>query len=242
MTLEVRDLCVSYDGIEALRGVDLDVDTGEMVALIGSNGAGKSTLLNAISRIVRLRRGQILFEGRDITGLAAHHVARLGLLHVPEGRQILADLTVLENLQVGMLARGNRRSRYDLKDVYRLFPVLEERQNQIAGTLSGGQQQMLAIGRALMGGPEMLLLDEPSLGLSPIVTDQVFAVLEQLNRDGLTVLLVEQNAHRALSITKRAYVLERGRVALSSASAELVENEAVIASYLGMAAELLPQR
>lgn len=233
MKLEIHNLHVWYQGIKALRGVDLHVDEGEMVALIGSNGAGKSTLLNALSRVVKAREGRVLFEGRNLARLQAHAVARLGLLHVPEGRQVLADMSVYENLQVGTLARGGRPSRYELADVYSLFPVLEERRNQIAGTLSGGQQQMLAIGRALMGGPHLLLLDEPSLGLSPLVTDQVFAALERLNRDGLTVLLVEQNAHRALAITSRAYVLDRGRVAFYGPSAEIAGNQKVIDSYLG---------
>ena len=233
MKLKIHDLHVSYKGINALRGVDLEVAEGEMVALIGSNGAGKSTLLNALSRIVRHHKGSIEFEGKRIDRLAPHKVARQGLLHVPEGRQILFDLTVLENLQVGTLALGGRPVRYTLKEVYELFPILDERKTQLAGTLSGGQQQMLAIGRALMGAPRVLLLDEPSLGLSPLITDQVFNALEMLNADGLTVLLVEQNAHRALAITKRAYVLDRGRVVFSGPSPDIAGNPKVIESYLG---------
>jgi branched-chain amino acid transport system ATP-binding protein len=233
MKLKIEDLHVSYKGINALRGVDLEVAEGEMVALIGSNGAGKSTLLNALSRVVRHHKGSIAFEGQVIDRLAPHKVARKGLLHVPEGRQILFDLTVLENLQVGVLALGGRPPSYDLKDVYELFPILEERSTQLAGTLSGGQQQMLAIGRALMGAPRVLLLDEPSLGLSPLITDQVFSALEKLNGDGLTVLLVEQNAHRALAITRRAYVLDRGKVVFSGLSPEIAGNPKVIESYLG---------
>jgi branched-chain amino acid transport system ATP-binding protein len=233
MKLAVEDLHVSYRGIKALRGVSLHVEEGEMVAMIGSNGAGKSTLLNTISRVVRQAGGAVKFEGQDTRRMNAHAVARLGLLQVPEGRQILGDMTVLENLQVGTLARGGRSSHYEIEDVYRLFPVLEERKAQMAGTLSGGQQQMLAIGRALMGGPHVLLLDEPSLGLSPLMTDQVFAALETLNRDGLTVLLVEQNAHRALQVTRRAYVLDRGAVVHEGPSRDLADDPKIIESYLG---------
>lgn len=233
MKLKIEDLHVSYKGINALRGVDLEVAEGEMIALIGSNGAGKSTLLNALSRIVRHHKGSIRFEGKVIDRLPPHKVSRQGLLHVPEGRQILFDLTVLENLQLGTLALGKRPARYSLKDVYELFPILEERTTQLAGTLSGGQQQMLAIGRALMGAPQVLLLDEPSLGLSPLMTDLVFNALQKLNGDGLTVLLVEQNAHRALQITSRAYVLDRGKVTFSGPSPEIAGNPKVIESYLG---------
>jgi branched-chain amino acid transport system ATP-binding protein len=231
--LEVRDLHVAYRGIRALRGIDITVNEGEMVALIGPNGAGKSTLLNALSNMVRRASGTITFLGQDTRGLGAHQVARAGLLHVPEGRQILGDMTVYENLLMGQIARGQRQTIYDLDHVYDLFPVLKERASQIAGTLSGGQQQMLAIGRALMGGPRLLLLDEPSLGLSPIITDQVFAALTRLNAEGLTVLLVEQNAHRALAATSRAYVLNRGLIAHAGPSAALAADPAIIESYLG---------
>jgi len=203
------------------------------VALIGANGAGKSTLLNCLSGTVRARRGSVHFEGHDITGMKPHRVAREGLLQVPEGRQILVELTVEENLLLGELARGSRTSSYGLKDVYQLFPILEDRRTQKGGTLSGGQQQMLAIGRALMGGPRLLLLDEPSLGLSPIITDQVFEALRRLNGSGLTILLVEQNAHRALQATQRAYLLEHGELAFQGQSADLINDEKVIAHYLG---------
>jgi branched-chain amino acid transport system ATP-binding protein len=204
-----------------------------MVALIGANGAGKSTLLNCLSGTVRPRRGSIRFEGGEIAGVKPHKVARQGLLHVPEGRQILVELTVEENLLLGELARGARASNYGLADVYKLFPILEERRQQKGGTLSGGQQQMLAIGRALMGGPRLLLLDEPSLGLSPLITDQVFSALRALNAAGLTILLVEQNAHRALQATSRAYLLEHGEMAFQGQSADLINDEKVIAHYLG---------
>jgi branched-chain amino acid transport system ATP-binding protein len=233
MMLEVKDLAAAYSGIEALRGVSLHIEAGEMVALIGANGAGKSTLLNCLSGTVRARRGSVHFEGHNITGMKPHRVAREGLLQVPEGRQILVELTVEENLLLGELARGSRTSNYGLKDVYQLFPILEDRRTQKGGTLSGGQQQMLAIGRALMGDPRLLLLDEPSLGLSPIITDQVFEALRRLNGSGLTILLVEQNAHRALQATQRAYLLEHGELAFQGNSADLINDEKVIAHYLG---------
>jgi len=233
MKLSVSGLHVAYQGIQALRGIDLDLGEGEMVAIVGSNGAGKSTLLNCLSGIVRQSRGEIRFEGAPLGRIAPFEVSRRGLLHVPEGRQVLSEMTVLENLQVGVIARGNRRSAYDLPRVYELFPILEERSAQLAGTLSGGQQQMLAIGRALMGGPSVLLLDEPSLGLSPLMTDQVFAALETLNREGLSILLVEQNAHRALATTSRAYVIERGVIAFEGRSADLAANPRVVELYLG---------
>ena len=233
MMLEVKDLAAAYSGIEALRGVILHIESGEMVALIGANGAGKSTLLNCLSGTVRARRGSVHFEGHNITGMKPHRVAREGLLQVPEGRQILVELTVEENLLLGELARGSRTSNYGLKDVYQLFPILEDRRTQKGGTLSGGQQQMLAIGRALMGGPRLLLLDEPSLGLSPLITDQVFEALRRLNGSGLTILLVEQNAHRALQATQRAYLLEHGELAFQGKSADLINDEKVIAHYLG---------
>jgi branched-chain amino acid transport system ATP-binding protein len=233
MMLEVKDLAAAYSGIEALRGVSLHIESGEMVALIGANGAGKSTLLNCLSGTVRARRGSVHFEGHNITGMKPHRVAREGLLQVPEGRQILVELTVEENLLLGELARGSRTSNYGLKDVYQLFPILEDRRTQKGGTLSGGQQQMLAIGRALMGGPRLLLLDEPSLGLSPLITDQVFEALRRLNGSGLTILLVEQNAHRALQATQRAYLLEHGELAFQGNSADLINDEKVIAHYLG---------
>jgi branched-chain amino acid transport system ATP-binding protein len=233
MMLEVKDLAAASSGIEALRGVSLKIEAGEMVALIGANGAGKSTLLNCLSGTVRPRGGSIRFEGKEIAGAKPHKVSRQGLLHVPEGRQILVELTIEENLLLGELARGGRPSNYGLKDVYKLFPILEERRLLKGGTLSGGQQQMLAIGRALMGGPRLLLLDEPSLGLSPLITDQVFSALQSLNAAGLTILLVEQNAHRALQATSRAYLLEHGEMAFEGRSADLINDEKVIAHYLG---------
>ncbi|MBC7705711.1 MAG: ABC transporter ATP-binding protein [Rhodoferax sp.] len=231
--LEVRQLRAGYRGIEALRGVDLTVAEGEMIAIIGANGAGKSTLLNCLSGVVRATAGSIRFGGSDITQRAPHRVSRAGLLHVPEGRQILGEMSVQENLQLGLLARGPREARFDIDRVLALFPILRERLQQMGGTLSGGQQQMLAIGRALMGSPRVLLLDEPSLGLSPLITQQVFAALATLHQEGLTIVLVEQNARRALAATQRAYVLDRGSIVLQGESRVLAADEQVIAHYLG---------
>jgi branched-chain amino acid transport system ATP-binding protein len=233
--LEISDLAASYSGIEALRGLSLAVGDGQMVALIGPNGAGKSTLLNCISGIVKPSRGRIRFAGEDITGRPAHRISRAGLIQVPEGRQILADLSVLENLQLGATARGGRPPTHDLDQVFALFPILAERRSQRAGSLSGGQQQMLAIGRGLMGAPRLLLLDEPSLGLSPLIAGQVLAALRALNAGGLTILLVEQNARQALRSTGRAYVVEQGRVVHQGPSEALARDPQVIAHYLGQA-------
>lgn len=231
--LEITNLKAGYKGIEALKGVSLTVTEGEMVAIIGANGAGKSTLLNSMSGVVRAMAGKIMFDGRDVTRLPPHVIARAGLLHVPEGRQVLADMTVQENLMLGALARGSRAAFYEMDKVVSLFPILAERMAQLAGTLSGGQQQMMAIGRALMGSPRVLLLDEPSLGLSPLMTQQVFEALATLHRDGMTIVLVEQNAHRALAATQRAYVLERGLIVQQGNSEKLQSDPAIIEHYLG---------
>jgi branched-chain amino acid transport system ATP-binding protein len=231
--LIVENMCASYDGIEALRNVNLFVNEGEIVALIGPNGAGKSTLLNCLSGIVRAHLGSVVFNHQKISAMQAFAIARLGLLQVPEGRQILVNLTVEENLQLGRLARGNRQSRYGLNEVYDIFPILKDRRSLFAGSLSGGQQQMLAIGRALMGDPKLLLLDEPSLGLSPLVVDQVFGVLKVLNSEGLTILLVEQNARRALAVTNRSYILESGRIVHEGVSASLATDPRIAEYYLG---------
>ena len=235
--LKITNLSASYSGISALHGVSLDVDTGEMIALIGANGAGKSTLLNCISGIVPAAAGSAAFKGADLRGKRPAAIARLGLLQVPEGRQILGDLSVQENLQLGELALGGRSATWSYDKVVDLFPVLGKRQEQRAGSLSGGEQQMHAIGRALMGAPEMLLLDEPSLGLAPIIVDQVFAVLKQLNEAGLTILLVEQNARRALGVASRAYILERGKVVREGSAAEIAADPQVVSYYLGNLAE-----
>lgn len=234
--LTVENLTVAYGSVQAVRSVSLEVHRGEMVALIGSNGAGKSSLLNGLSGIVRPRSGGVHINGRDVSRLSAHQIARLGLIQVPEGRRILGQQTVLENLLLGTLALGKRRATHGLEDVYKIFPLLEERKRQRAGSLSGGQQQMLAIGRALMGSPEVLLLDEPSLGLAPIVTDQVFAALKALNQAGLTILVVEQNARRALTASQRAYIIERGQIAIHGDSDKLIDDNRVIESYLGVVA------
>ncbi len=230
--LRIEDVHMAYSGIAALRGVSLDVPSGAMVALIGPNGAGKSTLLNTISGVYKPTHGRIVFEGRDITGLRADKVARAGLLQVPEGRQILGPLTVEENLLLGTLAASGRAPAGKLEEVFDLFPILQARRTQEAGSLSGGQQQMLAIGRALMGRPRLLVLDEPSLGLAPIPVKQVFDALTRLNRDGLTILVVEQNAKLALDASRFAYVLEQGKVVHHGPSAELRDDPRVIEHYL----------
>lgn len=231
--LDLRDLKVSYAGIQALRGVSLNVSQGEIVALIGPNGAGKSSLLNTLSGMVRPKSGSVIFKGTAMAGALPWNVTKAGMLQVPEGRKVFAEMTVLENLQVGETALHGRKPTYRLEEVYKVFPILKERQDQRAGSLSGGQQQMLVIGRALMGGPELLLLDEPSLGLAPVIIAQVFEALTQLNAQGLTILLVEQNAHLALSVSNRAYVLEQGRMMKNGASKDLAKDPEVTALYLG---------
>lgn len=231
--LTVANIEASYSGIRALRGVSLEVAKGEMVALIGPNGAGKSTLLNCLSGIVPPVSGSILLEGSECAGEHPWLISRRGLLQVPEGRQILAEMTVLENLQIGLSALGNRPATYPLDRVFALFPILAERRLQRAGSLSGGQQQMLAIGRALMGAPRLLLLDEPSLGLAPVVVAQVFTALAALNRDGMTILLVEQNAKKALEVTQRSYVIEQGKIVHSGDSSTLASDPMIVAHYLG---------
>ena len=233
--IEISGLRAGYSGNEVLHGVSITVAAGEMVAIIGPNGAGKSTLLNCISGIVGTTSGTIKLEGRDITGEAAFRIARSGLLQVPEGRQILGDLSVLENLQLGVTALDDRKPTHDLRRVYALFPILQERSQQRAGSLSGGQQQMLAIGRALMGAPRLLLLDEPSLGLSPLLAKQVLNALRELNKEGLTILLVEQNARAALRATRHAFVLEQGKIVHQGPSDHLARDPDVIAHYLGQA-------
>lgn len=233
--LEVSDVTSGYGAIMALSGVSLRVSRGQMVALIGSNGAGKTTLLNTVSGIVKPKSGKVSFAGQPITRLAPHRIARMGIMQVPEGRQIFGPLSVEENLNLGQLATRGRggAEAADLERVFTLFPVLRERRRQRAGDLSGGQQQMLAIGRTLLGRPELLLLDEPSLGLAPLLASQVFAALEALNRDGLTILLVEQNARRALQTAQFAYVLERGRIVNQGPTARLREDPAILSHYLG---------
>lgn len=235
--LEITDLEVRYSGILALRGVSLNVGRGEVVALIGPNGAGKSTLVNAVSGIVSPSAGRIVVGGRDLAAIRPWNVSGLGVLQVPEGRQVFPQLTVLENLQLGLTALRGRQAETGLEQVFELFPILQERRAQLAGSLSGGQQQMLAIGRAMMGSPRLLLLDEPSLGLAPVVIAQVFAALRTLKSQGLTILLIEQNANLALDLSDRAYILDQGRIVLSGSSAELAANDEVVAHYLGVTQE-----
>jgi len=233
--LEIKNLQVGYGAIPALHGISLSVKAGSIVTLIGANGAGKTTALKAISGLLKPKTGEILYEGKNIAGLPPHHIVKLGLSHVPEGRMIFTNLTVLENLQLGAYLEKDRRViRRELEHVFGLFPRLQERQPQMAGTLSGGEQQMLAIGRALMGRPRLLLLDEPSLGLAPLLIKTIFEKIVEINREqGLTVLLVEQNANLALEISHFGYVLETGRIALSGESASLRQNPQVQSAYLG---------
>lgn len=231
--LEIRNLHVYYGAIHALKGLDIDVHAGEIVSIIGSNGAGKSTLLRTISGLIKPREGTIRFEGKDITGAPPHRVVHLGIVHAPEGRKIFTNLTVGENLLLGAYARKDSAIKDDLEMVLNRFPRLRERFDQSGATLSGGEQQMLAIGRALMGHPKLILLDEPSLGLAPNLVTEVFRIIKQINADGTTVLLVEQNAHRALELANRAYVLETGRIVLSDTGKACLNNPKVREAYLG---------
>ncbi len=232
--LELRDVHTYYGHIHALKGVSLVVRPGEIVTLIGANGAGKTTTLRTISGLVKPRQGQVLLEGRDITRLPPHEIAALGVGHVPEGRRIFPRLTVLENLEMGAyLVRDPNEVQRRLKAVFELFPRLYERQDQPGGTLSGGEQQMLAIARALMMGPKIMLLDEPSMGLAPVLVETIFDVLRRLNEEGTTILLVEQNAHMALQVAHRGYVIETGRIVLEGPAAQLARDPQVQAAYLG---------
>jgi branched-chain amino acid transport system ATP-binding protein len=232
--LQVQDIHTFYGAIEALKGISLEVYDGEIVTLIGSNGAGKTTTLRSISGIVPPRHGRIMYQGRDITGLPGHHVASMGIAHSPEGRRIFPRMTVLENLEMGAFTRRDAGGiRADIDRVYELFPRLQERAKQKAGTMSGGEQQMLAMGRALMAQPTLLLLDEPSLGLAPVIVDKIYEIIREINEQGVTILLVEQNANYALDVSSRGYVLETGAVALTDNSASLRNDERVKAAYLG---------
>jgi len=232
--LALSDLHVSYGNIAAVKGLNLDVYPGEIVTLIGSNGAGKSTTLRTVSGLLRPRHGEVLFEGRKINGLHGHHVVRRGICHSPEGRRIFPRMTVSENLDLGAFLRDDAGGiAEDRQRVIELFPVLGERLNQKAGTLSGGEQQMLAVGRALLGKPKLLLLDEPSMGLAPVLVDLIFHTIEQIRDQGVTVLLVEQNALAALEIADYAYVLESGNLTLQGPAAHLLEDDSVTRAYLG---------
>ena len=234
MLLHVDKINVLYGGVQALRNVSFTVGKGEIVSLIGANGAGKSTTLRAISGVVRPASGTIVHDGRPIAGLPPHRIVRLGIAHVPEGRGVFANMTVRENLEMGAYTRASRTEvEESFGRVFDLFPRLSERASQMAGTLSGGEQQMLAIGRAMVQRPDLLLLDEPSMGLSPVLVEEIFRMIEEINRAGATILLVEQNASMALSVAGRAYVLETGEIVLSGEAPELRENPRVREAYLG---------
>ena len=232
--LEVRDLDFAYGDVQVLRGVSLSVNAGEIVSLVGSNGAGKSTTLRNVSRLLRPRAGSIVFDGHDLTRLTSHQVVELGIVQVPEGRRVFPEMTVLENLRMGSYIKSARADREkNLEKGMTLFPRLKERVSQQAGTLSGGEQQMLAIARGMMAKPRLLLLDEPSLGLSPLLVRTIFDTITQINREGISVLLVEQNVYQSLRIAARGYVLEIGRIALSGTGSDLLANDQVKAAFLG---------
>ncbi len=232
--LKVENLEVYYGVINAIKGVSFEVNEGEVIALIGANGAGKTTILHTITGLITPKSGNIIFEGQELTKLAAHKILYKGMAHVPEGRRIFQQLTVGENLKLGAYILKNKSQiEKNLQYVYDHFPRLKERENQIAGTLSGGEQQMLAMGRALMSNPKIILMDEPSMGLSPLLVSEIFEIIKEISHEGKTVLLVEQNAKKALSIADRAYVLETGKVALSGDAKELMNNDRVKAAYLG---------
>ena len=231
--LKVDDINVYYGAIHAIKGVSFEVNEGEVVTLIGANGAGKSTILKTVAGLLSSRTGSVQFMGKDLGGIPAHKIVPMGLALVPEGRQIFLQMTVEENLQMGAFTRPASEYDESIADVYQRFPRLKERQNQIAGTLSGGEQQMLAMGRALMSNPSLLMLDEPSMGLAPILVEQIFDIVRELNQHGTTILLVEQNANMALSVAHRGYVLETGKIVATGTGAELLEDEAVKKAYLG---------
>ena len=232
--LEIKDLEVNYGVIKAIKGVSFDVNEGEIIALIGANGAGKTTILHTITGLIQAKKGSIVFDGKELTKTPPHKIVSMGMAHVPEGRRIFQQLSVLENLKLGAYTRKDKSEiASTLKMVYERFPRLEERKNQVAGTLSGGEQQMLAMGRALMSKPKIILMDEPSMGLSPIFVNEIFDIIRAVSESGTTVLLVEQNAKKALSISDRAYVLETGTITMSGKAKDLLEDEAVKKAYLG---------
>jgi branched-chain amino acid transport system ATP-binding protein len=232
--LKVTDLKVYYGVIQAIKGISFEVNEGEVIALIGANGAGKTTILHTITGLVEAKGGTVEFEGTNITKMPGHKIVTLGMAHVPEGRRVFSELTVLENLKLGAYTRKDKNEiEESLNMVYKRFPRLEERKNQLAGTLSGGEQQMLAMGRALMSHPKIILMDEPSMGLSPIFVNEIFDIIKEVSASGTTVLLVEQNAKKALSIADRAYVLETGKIVLEGDAKELMNDESVKKAYLG---------
>lgn len=232
--LEIHGLEVNYGVIKAIRGVSFEVGQGEVIALIGANGAGKTTILHTVTGLIPAKHGSILFHGKELTRTPAHKIVSMGMAHVPEGRRVFQQLTVYENLMMGAYTRKDKAEiAASLKDVYERFPRLEERRTQIAGTLSGGEQQMLAMGRALMSKPSIILMDEPSMGLSPLYVNEIFDIIRKIRAGGTTVLLVEQNAKKALSIADRAYVLETGTIKLSGAASDLINDESIKKAYLG---------
>ncbi len=232
--LEVKDLNVYYGMIQALKGISFEVNEGEVIALIGANGAGKTTTLHALTGLVPAKSGSIMFDGQDLRKVPGHKIVSMGMAHVPEGRRVFAQLTVYENLKMGAYTRKDKEEiNKTLEMVYKRFPRLEERKNQLAGTLSGGEQQMLAMGRALMSHPKIIVMDEPSMGLSPIYVNEIFNIIKDVSADGVTVLLVEQNAKKALSIADRAYVLETGKIILEGDAKVLMNDESVKKAYLG---------
>ncbi len=232
--LEVNGLQVYYGVIQALKGVSFEVNQGEVIALIGANGAGKTTTLHTLTGLLPAKQGSVVFEGTDITKVPPHKIVEMGIAHVPEGRRVFSQLSVYENLKMGAYTRRDKKEiAENLANVYKRFPRLEERKNQRAGTLSGGEQQMLAMGRALMSNPKMIVMDEPSMGLSPIFVNEIFDIIEEVSASGTTVLLVEQNAKKALSIADRAYVLETGKIVLSGDAKELMNDDSIKKAYLG---------
>ena len=231
--LEVKDLEVYYGVIQAIKGISFEVNQGEIIALIGANGAGKTTTLQTITGLIPAKSGKIIYEGNDITRIPSHKLVSMGMDHVPEGRRVFAQLTVLQNLRLGAYTRKDKKEIEDtLKTIYKRFPRLEERKNQPAGTLSGGEQQMLAMGRALMSHPRLIVMDEPSMGLSPIYVNEIFDIIKEINNSGTTVLLVEQNAKKALSIAHKAYVLETGKIVLNGDAKDLMNDDSVKKAYL----------
>ena len=232
--LEVKDLEVYYGVIQAIKGVSFHVDQGEVIALIGANGAGKTTILHTVTGLLAPKKGSVYFEGKEITKMPAHKIVSLGMAHVPEGRRVFAELSVYENLKMGAYTRKDRSEiEATLEKVYERFPRLKERRNQMAGTLSGGEQQMLAMGRALMSKPKILLMDEPSMGLSPIMVNEIFSIIQEVSDSGTTVLLVEQNAKKALAIADRGYVLETGKIVLEGKASDLLNDDSIKKAYLG---------
>ncbi len=232
--LEIKDIEVYYGVIKAIKGISFEVERGEVIALIGANGAGKTTILHTITGLISPKAGSIMFEGKNLLKTPAHKIVSLGIAHVPEGRRVFSQLCVYDNLMLGAYTRRDKSGiEQSLESVYKHFPRLKERSSQLAGTLSGGEQQMLAMGRALMSNPQIVLMDEPSMGLSPILVTEIFDIIEEIRKDGTTVLLVEQNAKKALSIADRAYVIETGNIVLSGTASELMNNDSVKKAYLG---------